>query len=83
LVYTYLKRIFGNNKKNLYKGDNQAYLDWLGVDQKAYESRYHCSSAAITDYADGQLLMHACGNTLLVESPAFMPPLPLWTLLPG
>lgn len=37
---TYAKRIFGNDKGNLFKGDNQADLSWLGPNQPDYEYRY-------------------------------------------
>ena len=50
---TYLKRVFGNDEQNLYKGDNQAYLDWLGGIQKYYESRYSLkNNEEINDYSD-------------------------------
>lgn len=50
---SYLKRVFGNNNENLYKGDNMAYLEWLGGNQKDYESRYFLkNNEEINDYSD-------------------------------
>jgi len=50
---TYLKRVFGNNKNNLFKGDNQAYLEWLGNNQKDYESRYSLkNNEELNDFSD-------------------------------